>query len=116
MPIPARLKSPSASVADISNIHSAQQSFTAEIAVVLRRKDPRLPHTGSGVARYPLEQVWHPRVVVVNETSSVTRKFPDFVEVEPDGTVTYRQRYAGAFTQPLRLPSFGRLLDVCGRG
>jgi hypothetical protein len=42
----------------------------------------------------------------VNETNSVTRKFPDSVEVEADGTVIYRQRYAGAFTQPLRLRSF----------
>jgi hypothetical protein len=36
----------------------------------------------------------------------VIRKFPDWVEVEPDGMLTYRQRYAGAFTQPLRLQSF----------
>ena len=36
----------------------------------------------------------------------MSRKFPDSVEVEPDGTVNYRQRYAGAFTQPLRLRSF----------
>jgi hypothetical protein len=93
-------------IVDISKIDSAEQSFTAEVAVVLRWKDPRLAHTGSGIARYPLEQVWHPRVAIVNETSSVTRKFPDSVEVEPDGTVTYRQRYAGAFTQPLRLRSF----------
>src|SRR5467141_2189432 len=93
-------------VADISNIDSAQQTFTAELAVVLRWKDSRLAHTGKGIVRYPLEQVWHPRVAVVNETSSVSHKFPDIVEVEPDGTVTYRQRYAGAFTQPLRLRSF----------
>src|SRR6266481_5937042 len=93
-------------LADISNIDSAQQSFTAEIALVLRWKDSRLAHTGSGVARYPLEQIWHPRVGIVNETNSVSRKMPDSVEVEPDGTVTYRQRYAGAFTQPLRLRSF----------
>src|SRR4029077_12308106 len=91
---------------DISNIDSAQQTFTAEVAVVLRWKDSRLAHTGNGVVRYPLEQVWHPRVAIVNETSSVSRKFPDTVEVEPDGTVNYRQRYAGAFTQPLRLRSF----------
>jgi Neurotransmitter-gated ion-channel ligand binding domain len=51
-------------------------------------------------------RVWHPRVAVVNETNSVSRKFPEAVEVEPDGTVNYRQRYAGAFTQPLRLRSF----------
>ena len=93
-------------VADISNIDSAQQTFTAEIAVVLRWKDPRLAHTCNGVVRYPLEQIWHPRVGIVNETNSVSRKMPDSVEVDPDGTVTSRQRYAGAFTQPLRLQSF----------
>ena len=93
-------------IVDITNIDSAQQSFTAELAVVLRWKDPRLAHTGSGVVRYPLEQVWHPRVGVANETASTIRKLPDWVEVEPDGVLTYRQRYAGAFTQPLRLQSF----------
>jgi hypothetical protein len=93
-------------MADITNIDSGQQSFTAEVAVVLRWKDPRLTHTGNGIVRYSLEQVWHPRVVVVNETNSVSRKFPEAVEVEPDGTVNYRQRYAGAFTQSLRLQSF----------
>ena len=91
---------------DITNIDSAQQNFTAEVAVVLRWRDPRLTHTGNGIVRYSLEQVWHPRVAVVNETNSVSRKFPEVVEVEPDGTVNYRQRYAGAFTQPLRLQSF----------
>src|SRR6266446_4873779 len=93
-------------VVDISSIDSAQQTFTAEIAVVLRWKDPRLAHTGNGVVRYPLEQIWHPRVGIVNETNSVSRKMPDSVEVDPDGTVTSRQRYVGAFTQPLRLRSF----------
>src|SRR5438552_530670 len=92
-------------VVDISSIDSAQQTFTAEIAVVLRWKDPRLAHTGKGIARYPLEQIWHPRVGIVNETNSVSRKLPVSVEVDPDGTVTYRQRYVGAFTQPLRLQS-----------
>jgi len=91
---------------DITNIDSAQQNFTAEAAVVLRWRDPRLTHNGKGIVRYPLEQVWHPRVAVVNETNSVSRKFPEAVEVEPDGTVNYRQRYVGAFTQPLRLQSF----------
>jgi Neurotransmitter-gated ion-channel ligand binding domain/Neurotransmitter-gated ion-channel transmembrane region len=93
-------------VVDINSIDSAQQTFTAEIAVVLRWKDPRLAHTGNGVVRYPREQIWHPRVGIVNETNSVSRKMPDSVEVEPDGTVTYRQLYVGAFAQPLRLQSF----------
>jgi hypothetical protein len=53
-------------VVDINSIDSAQQTFTAEIAVVLRWKDPRLAHTGNGVVRYPREQIWHPRVGIVN--------------------------------------------------
>jgi len=93
-------------VVDISNIDSAQQSFTADIAAVLGWKDPRLAHTGSGVTHYMLEQIWHPRVSIANETSSVSRKLPETVEVDADGSVLYRQRYVGAFTQPLRLQSF----------
>ena len=93
-------------IVDISNIDSAQQTFTADIAVVLQWKDARLAHTGAGLTHYALDQIWTPRVAIANETSSVSRKFPDSVEVEPDGTVTYRQRYAGSFTQSLRLQSF----------
>ena len=93
-------------VVDINNIDSAQQNFTADIGVVLQWKDARLAHTGTGLAHYPLDQIWTPRVAIANETNSVSRKFPDSVEVEPDGTVIYRQRYAGSFTQSLRLQSF----------
>ena len=93
-------------VLDINSIDSAQQSFTADVGVILRWKDPRLAHTGGGVAHYPLEQIWHPRVVVVNETNSVSRRLPESPEVNADGTVVYRQRYVGSFTQSLRLKSF----------
>ena len=55
---------------------------------------------------YALDQIWTPRVSVANETNSVVRKLPESAEVEPDGTVIYRQRYVGLFTQPLRLQSF----------
>jgi hypothetical protein len=93
-------------VIDISSIDSAQQSFTADLAVVLQWKDPRLAHTGGGVAHYALDQIWHPRVGIVNETNSVNHRFPDSVEVNADGSVIYRQRYVGSFTQSLRLKSF----------
>ena len=91
---------------DINSIDSAQQSFGADIAVVLRWKDSRLAHTGSGIVHYALDQIWHPRVVIVNETNSVIRRLPESSDVEADGTVIYRQRYVGLFTQPLRLQSF----------
>src|SRR5437764_15345437 len=51
-------------VVDIHGIDSAQQSFTADIVVVLRWKDRRLAHTGIGVARYALDQIWNPRVSI----------------------------------------------------
>jgi hypothetical protein len=93
-------------IVDIANIDSAQQNFTADIAMVLRWKDARLGHTGTGAVHYALDQIWTPRVSIANETSSVVRKLPESAEVEPDGTVLYRQRYVGSFTQPLRLQSF----------
>ena len=93
-------------IVDISNIDSAQQNFTADIAVVLRWKDARLAHAGTGAVHYALDQIWTPRVGIANETSSVVRKLPESAEVEPDGTVIYRQLYVGSFSQPLRLQSF----------
>ena len=68
-------------IVDINNIDSAQQSFTADIAIVLRWKDARLAHTGTGAVHYALDQIWPPRVGVANETNSVIRKFPESAEV-----------------------------------
>ena len=93
-------------IVDVSNIDSAQQNFTADIAIVLRWKDARLAHGGTGAVYYALDQIWTPRVSIANETSSVVRKLPESAEAEPDGTVLYRQRYVGSFTQSLRLQSF----------
>jgi hypothetical protein len=93
-------------IVDINSIDSAQQSFTADVVIILQWKDPRLAHSGEGIAHYPLDQIWNPRLVIGNETNSVNRRLADSVEVEADGTVTYRQRYVGSFTQPLLLRSF----------
>lgn len=93
-------------IVDINNIDSAQQNFTADVAMVLRWKDVRLAHTGTGAMHYALGEIWTPRVGIANETSSVVRKLPESAEVEPDGTVIYRQLYVGSFSQPLRLQSF----------
>lgn len=91
---------------DISSIDSAQQSLTADVFIVLRWKDPRLAHTGGGLAHHALDQIWNPRVVIVNETNSISHRLPESVEAETDGTVVYRQRFVGSFTQSLHLKSF----------
>src|SRR5437899_6594313 len=49
-------------IVDINSIDSAQQSFGADIFIVLRWKDPRVAHTDNGVAHYALDQIWNPRV------------------------------------------------------
>src|SRR5260370_5279106 len=85
---------------------SGEQNFTADVVIVLQLKDPHLAHTGGGVAVYPRDQIWNPRVVVVNETNSISHRFPDSIEVTTDGTVIYRQRLVGSFTQALVLKSF----------
>src|SRR5206468_8638557 len=81
-------------VADISNIDSAQQNFTAELAVVLRWKDSRLAHTGNGVVRYPLEQIWHPRLSIVNENK--------FRQPQNAGLCRSRSRWHRYFSATLR--------------
>src|SRR5205807_2818241 len=93
-------------IVDIYNIDSAQQSFGADVYIVLRWTDSRLTHTGGGVAHYALDQIWNPRVAIVNEANSVSRRLPESAEVDADGTVVYRQRFVGSFTQPLHLNSF----------
>lgn len=93
-------------IVDINSIDSAQQSFGADVFIALRWRDPRLAHTGAGVAHYALDQIWNPRTFIVNETNSVTHRLPESVEADGDGTVEYRQRFVGSFTQALLLRSF----------
>jgi hypothetical protein len=91
---------------DVNSIDSAQQNFGADVFIVLRWKDPRLAHTGAGIAHHALAEIWNPRVIIVNETNSISHRLPESVEVDADGTVVYRQRFVGSFTQPLILKSF----------
>jgi hypothetical protein len=93
-------------LAELDSIDSAAQVFRASVALVLTWKDPRLTHAGPGPRRYELAQIWHPRAVIVNELDSVRAAMPEVAEAEPDGTVFYRQRFVGPFSQPLDLRRF----------
>ncbi len=92
-------------VVDIDNIDGANQSFTANVYLGLRWKDKRLAHEGS-VRTIPLEETWNPRMIIVNRGGIVQKSLPDVVEIASDGTVTYRQRYTGPLSQPLKLSKF----------
>lgn len=93
-------------IMDIDSINSATQTFEANVFIGLTWKDPRLTHSGSGPVKYPLNNIWNPLLQIVNESGLVRKTFPELATVQPDGTVNYKQRYVGAFSQPLKLHDF----------
>lgn len=90
---------------DLERIDDANQSFSASVFVVARWHDPRLADDGSEVVRRDLEDIWHPRLQVVNRRQ-VSLTLPETVDVAPGGAVTYRQRIVGQFSQRLDLLDF----------
>ena len=109
---------------DLQSINDSEQSFTADMYVVATWKDSRLiaedlPETLVG-CMIPLDDVWTPRLVFVNERS-VRKAFDEKVSVAADGTVEYAQRLQGEFTTQLHLRDFpfdehDLLLDIVARG
>jgi len=90
---------------DVSKIDGAEQSFTADVFMMLQWRDERLAEAVAGVRRMPLDSIWNPQVQIINQRR-IWKTFPDEVDVAPDGTVTYRQRYYGVFASPLDLHDF----------
>jgi len=93
-------------VLDIGDIDDANQNFTTNVYVRLRWQDRRLASPGGAVRQMRLEEVWNPRILVVNREGLISKSLPDIVQVDPDGTVTSHQRYTGKLSQPLRLSEF----------
>jgi hypothetical protein len=93
---------------DISDINAADQKFTANVFLRLRWKDTRLANPEGSVRQIPLEEVWNPRILLVNQQVRLSRALPEIVQVHPDGTVLYHQRYTGEFSQRLMLVDFPR--------
>ncbi len=90
---------------DVSSINDADQSFSADLFIVLSWHDSRLEGAFETMERVPLEEIWNPRLQILNRRQIETT-FPDQAEVAPDGTVTSRQRYFGSFSSPLDLHDF----------
>ena len=90
---------------DVSKIDGADQSFTADVFMLLQWKDERLASETNGLRRMPLDSVWNPRIQIINQRR-IWKTFPEEVDVSPDGTVIFRQRYYGIFSSPLDLHDF----------
>ena len=94
---------------DLIKIEDADQVFNADLVVSMSWRDPRLvdDELGASLAncRVPLDAIWNPRALVVNERD-IKKGVSDVVTVEPDGTVRYSQRYIGEFSVRLDLRDF----------
>jgi hypothetical protein len=93
-------------VLDIDDIDDARQSFMANVFVKLRWKDPRLANPDGLSRELDLDDTWHPQIIIANRQGLISQSLPEIVTVEADGTVTYRQRYSGMFSQPMQLADF----------
>ena len=92
-------------VIDVDEVNSADQSFAASVYFEARWQNPLLSHEGPGPKLRSLNDVWNPRLTIIGQ-QMMWRSYPDYVEIEPDGTVVYRQKIWGRFSQPLSLQDF----------
>ena len=90
---------------DVSKINGADQSFTADVFMMLQWRDERLASPDEGMRRQSLASVWNPRVQILNQRR-IWKTFPESVDIAPDGTVIYRQRFYGQFASALDLRNF----------
>lgn len=88
---------------DLMQVIDRDGTFEADLFVVTSWKDTRL--LAEKVRVVPVEEVWSPSVVVSNERA-VASRLPSVVEIQPDGTVTLRQRLVGMFSSALDLSRF----------
>jgi hypothetical protein len=91
-------------VLDIGSVSDHAQQFTADFVVELRWQDPRLAAAGRS-CRYSLDDVWHPWVQIFNQRN-LDERLRRQVVAEPDGIVSYVQRYYGSLGGPLDLRQF----------
>ena len=92
-------------IIDVDEVDSADQSFAASVYFQARWKNPFLRHKGPGPMNRGFSDVWNPRLIIIGQQMA-WKSYPDSVEIQPDGTVIYRQRVWGRFSQPLDLRDF----------
>jgi hypothetical protein len=90
---------------DVDEVDNVKQSFAANAILALRWQDDSQIHDGLNSISKPLADIWYPHIQILNQ-QRIVATFPKTAEIRPDGTVIYRQRYWGNFSQPLELDSF----------
>ena len=91
-------------VLDVDDVIDADQSFKSNIFLSATWKDERLI-VDNQATKYNLDKIWHPNLQILNRQKTATT-LPQVAEVDENGTVIYRQRVVGNFSQPLNLRRF----------
>lgn len=76
-------------VLDVNSVNTQGQSFAANIFMTFRWKDLRLAHEAKGFVSYQLDEVWNPRLQIINR-QNIWEAIDPVAEVASDGTVTVR--------------------------
>jgi hypothetical protein len=90
---------------DLDAVSSADQSFTVNLALRFRWRDPALAHDGSGYVRQHLSEISAPRFLLINQQKTWSTLL-DVVDISPAGGAILRMRLWGDFSQPLHLHDF----------
>ena len=90
---------------DLHEVAGADQTFHADVVVEAEWTDPRLAGRSSGIRMLPLEDVWNPRLTLLNQ-KSVVQLFPDRVQIDPSGQVHLGRRWIGNFSTRMDLKDF----------
>lgn len=92
-------------LADLYEISGADQAILADVVLQAEWMDPRLAGRWPTLHGVALDEVWNPRLQLVNQRG-VTASLPQRVEVDPSGRVRYRQRWWGRFSTRMHLEEF----------
>jgi hypothetical protein len=92
-------------LADLYEISGSDQTFLADVVLLAEWQDPRLAGHWSGLHGMDLENVWSPRLQLVNQRG-VSSMLPQRIEVDPSGLVRYRQRWWGRFSTRMDMKQF----------
>ncbi len=92
-------------VLNINEVNAAAQVVTMNVYLRVEWNDPRLVHEGPINIIKPLAEIWNPKLMIVNR-QSMTPTLPEIAEIHPDGTIVYKQRVFGQFSQMLDYSDF----------
>ncbi|MEP2027314.1 MAG: hypothetical protein ABJI96_01250 [Paracoccaceae bacterium] len=88
---------------DLTEINDVDQTISVDFAVKMQWVDSRLASFGG--CNLPIDQVWFPEMTMKN-SGRMFERWPQAVNVEEGGAVTYLQRISGTFSSYHNLAEF----------